>query len=101
MRKDVEAAAAGFGDPDLADEIMSLIQSYCETKDAVPCPLELRDTLLTVAALAHLEAARMECRAIDRPADDFALAAYDTYRKATGMLAASVFCAHAPVRVRN
>lgn len=101
MRKDVEAAAAGFGDPELVKEIMSVIQSYCKTNDLIPCPVEVRDTLLAVAALAHLEAVRMECRAIDRPVDDFALAAHDTYLKATGMLAAPVFCVHAPVRVRN
>ena len=99
MHKDVDGAAAGCGDPELVDQIMSLIKSYCKSNEVAPCPIELRDTLLAVAALAHLEAVRMECLAIQNPSEDFALAAHDILREATGMLAAPVFCAHAPVRL--
>lgn len=101
MREDIVGAAAGCGDPELVDRIMGLIRSYCKKNEVIPCPIELRDTLLAVAALAHLEAARMECRAMQNPADDFALAAHEIYQEAKGMLAAPVFCAHAPVRISH
>jgi hypothetical protein len=49
----------------LVSEIMRLIRHYFESTGSEPCPLCLRNTLLAVAALAHLEAARIEAADTD------------------------------------
>jgi hypothetical protein len=43
----------------LTDKIMRTIGGYREDEDINPCPMCLRDTMLAVAALLHLEAARL------------------------------------------
>jgi hypothetical protein len=42
----------------LVAEIMAVIERHNKKKGDTPCPLCLRDTMLAVAALLHLEAAR-------------------------------------------
>ena len=42
----------------LVGEIMRLIERYSKKKEVSPCPSCLRDTMLSVAALLHLEAAK-------------------------------------------
>ena len=43
----------------LTDQIMRAIKRYSRDKRVEPCPLCLRDTMLAVAALLHLEAANL------------------------------------------
>src|SRR5262245_50884036 len=43
----------------LVGEVMRLIGDYGKTEDIGSCPLCLRDDMLTMAALLHLEAARI------------------------------------------
>ncbi len=101
MDRDVRVVVAGAGDPDLVNEIMSLIGRYCETRGIVPCPIELRDTLLAVAALSHLEASKMDCTAASICAEDFTDAARESFRDVAGILAMPVFCRQSATRVRH
>ena len=101
MGKDFHVVVAGSGDPDLVNEIMSLIGRYCESNGVVPCPVELRDTMLAVAALAHLEAGKMECTATAMSAEDFADAAREIFRDVTGVLAMPVFCKQTAAPLRH
>lgn len=92
MAEDVNIVVAGAGDPALVNEIMRLIRRYCEANKIIPCPIELRDTMLSVAALTHLEAARMDCSAIEMSEEDFADAARARHQDVTGALAMPLFC---------
>jgi hypothetical protein len=96
MDEDVRVVVAGSGDPELVNEIMRVIRRYCERNEVVPCPVELRDILLSVAALTHLEAAKVDCAAVDMSADSFAEAALGTFQDVSGMLAIPVSCPRAP-----
>ncbi len=98
MDKDFDVVVAGSGDPDLVNEIMALIGRYCEAKGVVPYPVELRDTLLAVAALSHLEADNMGTGMVVH-AEDFADAARESFRDVTGVLAMPVFCRQSTVRL--
>jgi hypothetical protein len=42
----------------LVEEIMRTIEQYNKSKQAEPCPACLRDTMLAVAALLHVQAGR-------------------------------------------
>lgn len=44
----------------LTAAVMRTIEQYNLDRNAAPCPLCLRDAMLAVAALLHLEAARLE-----------------------------------------
>jgi hypothetical protein len=44
----------------LAEKIMRMIGGYSQDGHIAPCPRCLRDTMLAVAALLHLEAARLD-----------------------------------------
>jgi hypothetical protein len=44
----------------LVAEIMRSIERYNKKRKITPCPLCLRDTILAIGALLHLEAARTE-----------------------------------------
>ncbi len=100
MGKDFDVVVAGSGDPDLVNEIMELIGRYCDAKGIVPYPVELRDTLLAVAALSHLEADKMGAAMVVY-AEDFADAARESFRDVTGALAMPVFTRQAAARVRH
>jgi hypothetical protein len=101
MDKDFHVVVAGCGDPDLVNELMGLIGRYCEANGVVPCPVELRDTMLAVAALAHLEAGKMECTATAMSAEDFADAARENFRDVSGVLAMPKYCRQTAARVRH
>ena len=92
MENSLNVLDVGAGDPDLVSKIMQLIWRYCEDIKVVPCPMELRDTLLSVAALTHLEAAGTDRTAIDMPAEDFAAAARERFHDVSGALPMPVFC---------
>ncbi len=100
MGKDFDVVVAGSGDPDLVNEIMALIGRYCEANGVEPYPVELRDTLLAVAALAHLEADKMG-PAMVAYAEDFADAARESFRDVTGVLAMPVYHHPSTARVRH
>ena len=46
----------GRHDPELVERILLAIEDYNRDKGAVPSPTPLRDTMLAVAALLHLDA---------------------------------------------
>jgi len=101
MGKDFQVEVAGSADPDLVNEIMSLIGRYCAAIGVTPCPIELRDTMLAVAALSHLEAGKMDCTAATMSAEDFAEAARDSFRDVSGELAMPLFCRQSAARLRH
>ena len=84
MCKDYRVVVAGSADPDLVNQIMGLIGRYCEANGIAPWPIELRDTLLAVAALSHLEAGTLDGAAVATCAEDFADAARASFRDVTG-----------------
>ncbi len=47
----------------LVEEIMATIGRYSQDHDVVPSAVYLRDTMLSVAALLHIEATKLEGRA--------------------------------------
>ncbi len=51
---------ADFGpyDPTLVKRVMSVIEDYVREKNALPSPAPLRDTMLAVAAVLHMDAVR-------------------------------------------
>ena len=51
----------------LVEEIMRTIEQYGKDKQANLRPACLRDTMLAIAALLHLEAARVDSEDADRP----------------------------------
>ncbi len=79
MTYDVQSIEVGAGDTALVEEVLRAISRYCEANDIVPCPVELRDTMLALAALTHIEAAKMKCNEVDVTADGFAEAASDRF----------------------
>jgi len=95
----VRVQVAGSADPDLVNEIMGLIGRYCKAIGVVPHPIELRDTLLAVAALSHLEAASEACTASPVGAEDFADAARETFRDVTGVSTVPAFSNQAGVHL--
>ncbi len=99
MGSDFRVQVAGSADPDLVNEIMGLIARYCEAIGVVPQPIELRDTLLAVAALCHIEAASEVCAASPVSAEDFADAARETFRDVTGVSTVSAFYRHSGVHL--
>lgn len=54
MAKEANVVVAGTADPELVNEIMRVIRRYCEANEVIPSPEELRDMMLSVAALSHL-----------------------------------------------
>jgi hypothetical protein len=52
----------------LVGEVMRVINDYNKKEDIDPCPLCLRDTMLAVAALLQLEAARLKQASTERRA---------------------------------
>jgi hypothetical protein len=71
-------------DPDLASKILSAIESYNRDRNIAPSPRPLRDTLLAIAALLHLDTAKA-ARSACNPTDEavfgaFAEAAQDQLR---------------------
>ncbi len=99
--QDFEVVVAGSADPDLVNEIMDVIGRYCEAHGIVPWPVELRDTLLAVAALSHLEAGTLECTAVASCSEDFADAARESFRDVTGVLAMPIIHRHAASHFRH
>jgi hypothetical protein len=51
----------------LVGEVMRIIGRYSKNKEISPCPSCLRDTMLSVAALLHLEAAKAEAVKAQKP----------------------------------
>ncbi len=100
MDKDFDVVLAGSGDPDLVNEIMALIGRYCEERGIAPYPIELRDTLLAVAALTHLEVDKTG-PAMVAYAEDFADAARESFRDVTGVLATPVYQYPTAARLRH
>jgi hypothetical protein len=47
----------------LVEEIMRAIEQYNKSKQTEPCPACLRDTMLAVAALLHVQSGRTSVRA--------------------------------------
>jgi hypothetical protein len=92
MTYDVNLIEAGAGDTALVKEVLQAITRYCETNKIVPCPVELRDTMLAVAALTHIEAAKMQCNEVDVSAHGFAEAASDRFDDVAGALSMPLFC---------
>ena len=84
MCKDYQMVVAGSADPDLINQIMGLIGRYCEANGITPWPVELRDTLLAVAALSHLESGKLDGAAVAKGVEDFADAARESFREVTG-----------------
>jgi len=80
---------------------MHLIGRYCEAIQVVPCPMELRDTMLAVAALSHLKAAKMDCSPVELVGDDFAEAARESFRDVTGVHLMPLLCTRPVVQVRH
>jgi hypothetical protein len=99
MGKDFQVVVAGSADPDLVNQIMDLIGHYCEANGIVPWPVELRDTLLAVAALSHLHAGQSDCTAAC--ADDFADAARELFRDVTGVLSMPIIHTPAAAHLRH
>ena len=92
MTYDVQSIEVGAGDTALVEEVLRAISRYCEANDIVPCPVELRDTMLALAALTHIEAAKMKCNEVDVTADGFAEAASDRFHDVSGALSMPLFC---------
>ena len=101
MNEKVPVVVAGTADPDLVNEIMRLIWRYCEAIQFVPCPEELRDTMLAVAALSHLEAAEMNCTPIELAGEEFAEAARESFRDVTGVAPVPLLCTRPLAQVRH
>jgi len=101
MCKDYQVVVAGSADPDLVNQIMGLIGRYCEANGIAPWPIELRDTLLAVAALSHLEAGKLDCAAVAACGEDFADAARESFRDVTGVAPMPVFSRHSAPRLRH
>jgi hypothetical protein len=51
----------------LTEKIMRAIGRYCQDENIKPCPVCLRDTMLVVAALLHLEAAQLDRQRSGKP----------------------------------
>jgi hypothetical protein len=51
----------------LAGEIMCMVERHNTKKNTDPCPLCLRDTMLAVAALLHLDASRIASERVGEP----------------------------------
>lgn len=92
MTYDVHSIEAGAADTALVEEVLRAIARYCEKNNIVPCPVELRDTMLAVAALTHIEAAKMQCNEADVSANGFAEAACDRFDDVAGALSMPLFC---------
>jgi hypothetical protein len=92
MTYDVQSIEAGAADTALVEELLRTIARYCEKNNIVPCPVELRDTMLAVAALTHIEAAKMKCNEVDVSAEGFAEAASDRFDDVAGALSMPLFC---------
>ena len=101
MGKKLQVVVAGSADPDLINQIMGLIGRYCEANGIVPWPIELRDTLLAVAALSHLEAGKLDITAVATCAEDFADAARESMRDVTGVPAVPIIHTQAATHLRH
>jgi hypothetical protein len=101
MCKDYQVVVAGSADPDLVNQIMGLIARYCEANGITPWPIELRDTLLAVAALSHLESGKLDGAAIATCREDFADAARESFRDVTGVLAMPIINSQAATDLRH
>ncbi len=101
MDSDFQVVVAGTADPDLINQIMGLIGRYCEANGVVPWPIELRDTLLAVAALSHLEAGKLDCTTVAESAEDFADAARASLRDVTGAPAIPIIHTQAATHLRQ
>jgi hypothetical protein len=101
MAQDAQIVDTGAGDPALVEEILQAIARFCEKNGVAPCPVELRDTMLAVAALTHIEAAKLNCSEIETSAEGFAEAAADRFRDVTGVLSMPLFCSRPHARTLN
>ena len=54
----------------LTEKIMRMIGGYSQDEHIAPCPLCLRDTMLNVAALLHVEAAKLYAARPEEPRAD-------------------------------
>ncbi len=54
----------------LTEKIMRMIGGYTQDEHIAPCPLCLRDTMLNVAALLHVETARLYAATPEKPLAD-------------------------------
>ncbi len=63
----------------LSQKILGVIGGFGEGKEISPCPFRLRDTLLAVAALLHLEGRKIGC-----PSPQEFPFAYEEFTKAAG-----------------
>jgi hypothetical protein len=84
-------------DPKLAARILAAIEDYNRENQIVPSPAPLRDTMLAVAALLHLDAARASpaksvLLADDVVFDGFAEAAREQMRAVTDARSATSGC---------
>jgi len=57
----------GMNELALVEKIMQVIGSYDQDKRINPCPRCLRDTMLAVAGLLHLEAAKLDAAKQGKP----------------------------------
>jgi len=76
----------------LVEKILRTIEQYNKEKNADPCPSCLRDAMLAVAALLHIEAARLEGENLvgggEALEEEFGEAALDRLRAVTQAAAA-------------
>jgi hypothetical protein len=101
MAQKAQIVDAGAGDPALVEEILQAVARFCERTGVSPCPVELRDTMLAVAALTHIEAVKFDCSEIEPSAQGFAEAASDRFRDVTGVLSMSLYCSGPHARTLN
>ena len=61
----------------LAGGILRMIEAYTKDNDTYPCPLCLRNSMMSIAALLHIEAVKLEEKSAAEPsfAEAFASAA--------------------------
>ncbi len=83
MANEENVVVAGTADPDLVDEIMRVIRRYCEVNKVVPSAEELRDMMLSVAALSHVRAGIGD-DGIESSCDGFADSAREIFQDVTG-----------------
>jgi hypothetical protein len=92
----IGSASCGLGEQHelaLVQTIMQTIKHYGDREHVEPCPRCLRNSMLTVAALLHLEAARIDAHASGRSEafdDDFAEVARERLQAVTEVVPGNV-----------
>jgi hypothetical protein len=74
----------------LTEKIMRMIGGYSQDEHIAPCPFCLRDTMLNVAALLHVEAARLYAERPKKPLADAKRVMKDFSRAASHRLEAII-----------